>query len=63
LGGGRMGGLGEDHVAGLGADRVGHVGHDHLGVGRRYYGGGSYYDDGLDCPYYQSYAWPYTCTY
>jgi hypothetical protein len=59
-----MGGLGGDHAAGLGAGRmarVGHEGHDHLG-GRRYYGGG-YYDYGLDCPYYQSYAWPYTCAY
>jgi hypothetical protein len=21
------------------------------------------YGDGLDCPYYTPYTWPYTCTY
>jgi hypothetical protein len=39
-----------------------HVGHEHFGGGRRFIGRGLY-GDGLDCPYYDSYAWPYTCDY
>jgi hypothetical protein len=65
FGGGRIGGLGEGHVGGLGAGQVAHFGHEHLGVGRRRFVGGGFYD-GLDCPYYPNYTsttWPYTCTY
>jgi hypothetical protein len=66
FGGAHIGGIGGDHIGGLGGGRVGglregrmaHLDHNHFG--RRYYGG--YYDDGLDCPYYRSSAWPY-CTY
>jgi hypothetical protein len=39
-----------------------HVGHEHFGGGRRFINRG-FYGDGLDCPYYSSYTWPYTCTY
>jgi hypothetical protein len=39
-----------------------HVGGGHYGYGRRHFVGG-YYGSGLDCPYYGSYTWPYTCTY
>jgi hypothetical protein len=39
-----------------------HMDRDHLATGRRHFGGGL--DDyGVDCPYYQPYAWPDTCTY
>ena len=62
FGGGHIGGLGGAHVGGFGAGRMAHVGHEHFGVGRRRFGGG-FYDYGLDCPYYGSYTWPYTCTY
>ena len=41
---------------------VAHVGHDHFG-GRRHFARGGLYDYGLGCPYYQTYTWPYTCTY
>jgi hypothetical protein len=40
-----------------------HVGHEHLGVGRRHFSGGGFYDYGSDCPYYRSYTLPYNCTY
>jgi hypothetical protein len=40
-----------------------HVGHEHFGAGRRHFDGGYYDDYGLDCPYYRTYTWPYTCTY
>ena len=62
FGGAHIGGLGGAHVGGFGAGRMAHVGHEHFGVGRRRFGGG-FYDYGLDCPYYGSYTWPYTCTY
>jgi hypothetical protein len=55
-----MGGIGGGHVGGFGGGRMAHLDHHHFG--RRYFGGG-YYDNGLDCPYYRSYTWPYTCTY
>jgi hypothetical protein len=70
FGGGHMGGFGGAHMGGFGDGRIGgfgggamaHVGHDHFGGGRRFIGRG-FYGDGLDCPYYSSYTWPYTCTY
>jgi hypothetical protein len=37
-----------------------HLGGEHFGLGRRHFIGG---DDGLDCPYYTSYALPDTCNY
>jgi hypothetical protein len=40
-----------------------HAGHEHFGAGRRRFIGNGFYDDGFGCPYYQSYTWPYTCTY
>jgi hypothetical protein len=55
FGGGRIGGFRGGHIAG--------VGRDHFGAGRRRFIGGGLYDYGLDCPYYQSYTPPYTCTY
>jgi hypothetical protein len=66
FGSARIGGLGEGHVGGLGAGQVAHFGHEHLGVGRRRFVGGGFYDYGLDCPYYPNYTsttGPYTCTY
>jgi hypothetical protein len=39
-----------------------HAGREHFG-GRRHFIGGGFYDDGLACPYYTSYTWPYACTY
>jgi hypothetical protein len=36
---------------------------DHFGYGRRHFVRGGLYGYGLDCPYYQQYSWPYTCTY
>jgi hypothetical protein len=39
-----------------------HVGGGRYGYGRRPFVGG--YDGyGVDCPYYGSYTWPYTCAY
>jgi hypothetical protein len=35
---------------------------DHFGYGRRHFVRGGLYGYGLDCPYYQRYSWPYTCT-
>jgi hypothetical protein len=65
LGGGRIGGLGGGHVGGFDAGHMAHVGHEHLGVERRRFVGGGFYDYGLDCPYYNysSSTWPYNCTY
>jgi hypothetical protein len=82
FGGGHMGGFGGGHIGGFGGGRIGglgggtvgrfdaghlaHVGNDHLGVGRRRFVGGGYYDDGLGCPYnpyYTPQTWPYSCTY
>jgi hypothetical protein len=66
FGSARIGGLGEGRVGGLGAGQVAHFGHEHLGVGRRRFVGGGFYDYGLDCPYYPNYTsatGPYTCTY
>jgi hypothetical protein len=70
-GGGHMGGFGGAHIGGFGGGRVGgfgagqmaRMGHDHAGVGRRRFVGGGFYDGGLDCPYYTSNTWPYTCPY
>jgi hypothetical protein len=59
FGGARIGGLGRGQVGGYGAGHVARAGHEHYGYGRRR----GFYDYGLDCPYYQSYTWPYTCTY
>jgi hypothetical protein len=66
LGAGRIGGLGAAHVDGFHAGAMAHVGHEHFGhehFGRHRFIGGGIYDDGLDCPYYTSTTWPYTCTY
>jgi hypothetical protein len=50
-----MGGFRGNHFAGVRGDHFG---------GRRRFGGGYYgYGYGLDCPYYGSFNWPYTCTY
>jgi hypothetical protein len=62
FGGGGIGGLGGGRVGGFGAGSMAHVGHEHFGGGRRFIGRG-FYGDGLDCPYYNSYTWPYSCTY
>jgi hypothetical protein len=62
-GGGHMGGFGGGHIGGFGAGHMAHVGHEHFGVGRRHFVDGGLYGNGLDCPYYKSYTWPYTCTY
>jgi hypothetical protein len=58
FGGGHMGGFGDGHMGG-GFDG-GHM----AGMGRDHFRGGSgFYDDGLGCPYYGSYTWPYNCDY
>jgi hypothetical protein len=62
FGGGGIGGLGGGRVDGFGAGSMAHVGHEHFGGGGRFVNRG-FYGDGLDCPYYSSYSWPYTCTY
>jgi hypothetical protein len=62
FGGGGIGGLGGGRVGGFGAGSMAHVGHEHFGGGGRFINRG-FYGDGLDCPYYSSYSWPYTCTY
>jgi hypothetical protein len=59
FGGGHMGGFGGAHMGGFGG---GAMAHEHFGGGRRFIGRGFYGDD-LDCPYYSSYTWPYSCTY
>jgi hypothetical protein len=63
FGGGHMGGFGGGHMGGFGGGHMAHVGHEHFGVGRRHFVDGGLYGYGLDCPYYKSYTWPYTCTY
>jgi hypothetical protein len=51
------GGFGGGHVGGFGG---GHM----VGMGRGGFGArGGFYDDGLGCPYYRSYASPYSCDY
>jgi hypothetical protein len=61
FGGGHMGGgFGGGHMGGFGGDHMGGMGH--FGGGRRFVGRGLY-GDGLDCPYYDSYASPYACDY
>ena len=57
-----MGGFGGGRIGGFGGGRMAHVGGGLYGYGRRHFVGG-YYGSGLDCPYYGSYAWPYTCAY
>jgi hypothetical protein len=61
FGGGHMGGIGGGRIGGLGGEHVAGMGHDHSGLGRRRFGG--MYGDGLDCPYYRTYASPYNCIY
>ena len=71
FGGGHMGGFGGSHIGGFGGGHVGGFGgghiagmhRDHFGYGRRHFVRGGLYGYGLDCPYYQRYSWPYTCTY
>ena len=63
FGGGHMGGFAGGHMGGFRGNRFAGVRGDHFG-GRRRFGGGYYgYGYGLDCPYYSSFNWPYTCTY
>jgi hypothetical protein len=47
--------LGGGHMAGMRGE--------HFGGGRRHFARGGLYDDGLGCPYYQTYTSPYTCDY
>ena len=54
--GGGGGGGGGGHGGGFGGGRMA-MGRDHFGAR------GGFYDDGLGCPYYRSYASPYTCDY
>jgi hypothetical protein len=56
------GGFGGGHIGSFGGGRMAGMGRDHFDGGRRRFGGG-YYGYGLDCPYYQTYYWPDTCTY
>jgi len=71
FGGGHIGGFGAGHIGGFGGGRMGGFGgghiagmhRDHFGYGRRHFVRGGLYGYGLDCPYYQQYSWPYTCTY
>jgi hypothetical protein len=58
FGGGHMGGVGGGRIGG---EHVAGMGHDHSDFGRRRFGG--MYGDGLDCPYYRTYAPPYNCIY
>jgi hypothetical protein len=58
-----MGGFGGAHMGGgFGGGHMGGFGGGHMAMGRDRFGGG-FYDDGLGCPYYRSYASPYTCDY
>jgi hypothetical protein len=51
-----MGGLGRGHFGGT---HMAGIGHRHYGYGRHR----GFYDYGYGCPYYESYNWPYSCTY
>jgi hypothetical protein len=62
FGAGRIGGLREGRADGFHSGAMAHAGREHFG-GRRHFIGGGFYDDGLACPYYTSYTWPYACTY
>jgi hypothetical protein len=62
FGGAHMGGFGGGRMEGFGGGAMAHAGHERFGGGRRFIGRGLY-GDGLDCPYYDSYTWPYSCTY
>jgi len=63
FGGGRIGGLGGGRIGGFGGGHIAGMHRDHFGYGRRHFVRGGLYGYGLDCPYYQQYSWPYTCTY
>ena len=62
-GGGHGGGGGGGHMGGFGGGHIAGMHRDHFGYGRRHFVRGGLYGYGLDCPYYQQYSWPYTCTY
>jgi hypothetical protein len=60
----RGGGGGGGHGGGFGGGHMGGFGGGHMAMGRDHFGArGGFYDDGLGCPYYRSYASPYTCDY
>jgi len=63
FGGGRIGGFGGGRISGFGGGHIAGMHRDHFGYGRRHFVRGGLYGYGLDCPYYQQYSWPYTCTY
>jgi hypothetical protein len=64
-GGGHGGGFGGGHMGGgFGGGHMGGFGGGRMAMGRDHFGArGGFYDDGLGCPYYRSYASPYTCDY
>jgi hypothetical protein len=63
FGGGHIGGFGGGHLGGFGGGHMAGMRGEHSGGGRRHFARGGLYDDGLGCPYYQTYTSPYTCDY
>ena len=63
FGGGHMGGFGGGHMGGFGGGHMAGMRGDHFGYRGRHFARGGLYGDGLGCPYYTPYTWPYNCTY